>query len=173
MPVLTICTSRFSDTAGTVAEFQFASEREIVFKSNGPMRLETVFEARANKPTVLSAGPIPSLAESVHLGSAMEPTTAYLAIDKPLILHHANTGCRSTNPMLAYGTKGRKRQRRMIESGPVKITFNAKQKVTGLEVITSLDTANELGEPAVEVVAWDGQIATGPRPAKISANIKS
>src|SRR5215472_18254691 len=28
MPALTICTSRFSDTAGTVADVQFASERK-------------------------------------------------------------------------------------------------------------------------------------------------
>jgi hypothetical protein len=61
----------------------------------------------------------------------------------------------------------------MIESCPVKVTFDTKQKVTGLKVIASLETANEFGEAAVEVVAWNGQIATGPRPAEIPANIKS
>ena len=60
----------------------------------------------------------------------------------------------------------------MIESRPVKITFDAKQKVTGLKVITSLDTGNKFGEPAIEIVAWNSQIATGPRPAEITANIK-
>src|SRR5262252_228766 len=63
--------------------------KKIVLKSDGPMWLETVFEARSNEPTALSTRPIPSLAESVHLGSAMHPATAYLAIDKPLIIHHA------------------------------------------------------------------------------------
>ena len=61
----------------------------------------------------------------------------------------------------------------MIESGPVKITFDAKQKVTGLNVITSLDTGNKLGEAPVEIVAWNIQIAAGPRPAEIPADIKS
>src|SRR5215472_8300556 len=147
--------------------------KEIVLKSDGPMRLETVFEARANEPTVLRTRPIPSLAESVHLGAAIYPATAYLAIDKPLILHHANTSRRSPNPVLTDRAEGRKRQRRMIESGPVKITFDAKQKVTGLNVIASLDTRNKLGEAAVEIVAWNIRIAAGPRPAEIGTDIKS
>src|SRR5215472_12011536 len=130
--------------------------KEIVFQSNSPMRLETVFETRSNEPAVLSTRPIPSLAESVHLGSAMYPATAYLAIDKPLILHHAKTSRCCPNPVLTDRAEGRKRQRRMIESRPVKITFDANQKVTGLKVIATLDTGNKLGEPAIEVVARNG-----------------
>jgi hypothetical protein len=61
----------------------------------------------------------------------------------------------------------------MIESRPVEITFDTKQKVTGLNVVASLGAANKFGEAAVEVVAWNGQIATGPRPAEIPADIKS
>src|SRR5215467_978501 len=79
--------------------------KEIVFQSNSPMRLETVFEARSNEPAVLSTRPIPSLAEGVHLGAAKNPATAYLAIDKPLIRHHANTSRRCPNPALTYGTE--------------------------------------------------------------------
>jgi len=61
----------------------------------------------------------------------------------------------------------------MIKRRPVEITFDAKQKVTGLNVIASLDAGNKFGESAVEVIAWNCQIATGPRPAKIPAKIKS
>ena len=60
--------------------------------------------------------------------------------------------------MLTYGTEGRKWKRRVIESRPVEITFDAQQKVAGLKVITSLDTGNKLGEAAVEIVAWNVQI---------------
>ena len=61
----------------------------------------------------------------------------------------------------------------MIESRPVKVTFDAKQKVTGLKVIASLDAGNEFGEAAVEVVTRNVQIATGPGPAEIPTDIKS
>src|SRR5215472_8958738 len=137
------------------------------------MRLEAVFEARANEPAVLRARPVPSLAESVHLGGAVHPATTEFAVHEPLVLDHANAGRRGPNPVLTDRAEGRKRQRRMIESGPVKITFDAKQKVTGLNVIASLDTRNKLGEAAVEIVAWNIQIAAGPRPAEIAADIKS
>src|SRR5271165_1847129 len=103
------------------------------------MRLEAVFDASADKPAVFRAGPVPSLAESVHLGGAVHPATAELAVDEPTVLDHANTGCRCPNPVLTNGAEGRKWQRRMIESRPVKVTFDAKQKVTGLKVIASLD----------------------------------
>ena len=40
----------------------------------------------------------------------------------------------------------------MIETSSIKITFNAKQKVTGLEIITGLDATDELGEAAIRIV---------------------
>src|SRR5262249_41229786 len=89
--------------------------KEIGFKSAGPMRLETVFEARSNEPTVFRARPVPSLAEGVHLGSAMYPAATDFAVDEPTILHDAKTGCRGPNPVLTDRAEGRKRQRRMIE----------------------------------------------------------
>ena len=61
----------------------------------------------------------------------------------------------------------------MIESRPVKVTLNAKQKVAGLKVIASLSASNKFGKPAVEVVAWNVQIAAGPGPAEIPTDIKS
>jgi hypothetical protein len=61
----------------------------------------------------------------------------------------------------------------MIESCPIKIAFDAKQKMTGLNVIASLDAGNEFGKAAVEIVAWNVQVATGPCPAEIPADIKS
>ena len=55
----------------------------------------------------------------------------------------------------------------MIESGPVKITFDAKQKVTGLKVITSLDAANQLGKAAIEIVAWIFRLPLVHAPPKL------
>src|SRR5215469_6413939 len=147
--------------------------KEIVFQSNSPMWLETVFEARSNEPAVLSTRPIPSLAESVHLGGAMYPSSTDLAVDEPLVVSEAKASRCGTNPMLTDRAEGRKRKRRMIESRPVKIAFDANQKVAGLKVVASLDTANEFGEPAVEIVAWNIQITAGPCPAEIPADIKS
>src|SRR6516162_5341780 len=137
------------------------------------MRLEAVFEAPSNKPSVFGAGPVPGWAESVHLGAAVYPATAHLAIHEPTILDHANAACRCPNPVLTDGPEGRNRKRRMIKSRPVEITLDAKQKVTGLNIITSLDAADEFGEAAVEIVVWNVQIAAGPRPAEIPADIKS
>src|SRR6516164_5457350 len=116
---------------------------------------------------------VPSLAESVHLGGAVYPATAHLAIHEPTILDHANAACRCPNPVLTDGPEGRNRKRRMIKSRPVEITLNAKQKMTGLNVIASLDTANKLRKAAIEIITRNVQIATGPRPAEIPANIKS
>jgi len=116
---------------------------------------------------------VPSLAESVHLGGAVYPATAHLAIHEPTILDHANAACRCPNSVLTDGPEGRNRKRRMIKSRPVEITLDAKQKVTGLNIITSLDAADEFGEAAVEIVVWNVQIAAGPRPAEIPADIKS
>jgi len=137
------------------------------------MRFEAVFEAPADKPAILRARPVPTLAESIHLGAAVDPTTTYLAVDEPLILRHAYASRRCPNPVLTNRAESRKWKRRMIESRPVEITFDAKQKVTGLKVVASLKTRNKLGEPAVEIVAWNSQIATGPRAAEIPTNIKS
>jgi hypothetical protein len=61
----------------------------------------------------------------------------------------------------------------MIESCPIKVTFETKQKVTGLNVVTSLDAANKIGEAAIEVVTWNIQIATGPRSAEVATDVKS
>src|SRR5215469_10015251 len=55
--------------------------KKIVLKSDCPMRLEAVFEAPANKPAVLSARAVPSLAESVHLGGAVHPASTELTVD--------------------------------------------------------------------------------------------
>ena len=41
----------------------------------------------------------------------------------------------------------------MIESRPINVTFNAKKNVTGLKIITGLNTADELRDAAIQVVA--------------------
>ena len=61
----------------------------------------------------------------------------------------------------------------MIETRPIEITFDAKQKVTGLEIITGLDAADEFGDAAIKIVAGNIQAAVGPCPAEVGADIKS
>src|SRR5262245_30627208 len=61
----------------------------------------------------------------------------------------------------------------MVESGPVEITFDAKQKVAGLEIVAGLNAANKFGKAAVEIVVWNSQAAAGPGAAEIRSNIKS
>ena len=146
--------------------------KEIVLKTNRPMGLETVFEAGTDKPAIFRARPVPSLAESVHLGGAMYPSSTDLAVDEPLVVSEAKASRCGTNPMLTDRAEGRKRKRRMIESRPVKIAFDANQKVAGLKVVASLDTANEFGEPAVEIVAWNIQITAWSMPRRNSRRYK-
>ena len=61
----------------------------------------------------------------------------------------------------------------MIETRPIEITFNAEQNVAGLEIITGLDAADELGSAAIKIVAGNIQAAVGPRPAEVGADIQS
>ena len=61
----------------------------------------------------------------------------------------------------------------MIKTRPIEIAFDAKQKVAGLEIITGLDATYELGDAAIKIVSGDVQAAAGPRPAEVSAHIKS
>src|SRR5262245_53935883 len=61
----------------------------------------------------------------------------------------------------------------MAESRSIKVSFDAKQKMTGLEIITGLNATNELGETAIKIVVWNIQVAAGPRSAEIRADIKS
>ena len=61
----------------------------------------------------------------------------------------------------------------MTKSRPIEIALDAKQQVTRLNVIAELDTANELGDAAIQIVAWNVQAAAGPRTTEICAKIKS
>ena len=61
----------------------------------------------------------------------------------------------------------------MIETRPVDITFDAEQKVASLEIITSLDAADELGDAPIKIVAGNIQAAVGPCSAEVGAHIKS
>ena len=63
----------------------------------------------------------------------------------------------------------------MIETRPIEIAFNSKQKLTGLEIITGLDAADEfLVIPAIKIITGNRfQVAVGPSPARESgAHIK-
>ncbi len=60
----------------------------------------------------------------------------------------------------------------MTKAGSIELTFDTKQKVTGLEVIARLHAANEFAEPAIQIVAGNVQAAVGPSPAEVGAHIK-
>src|SRR5262249_5578038 len=119
------------------------------------------------------AGVVPTGAGKVHRGTAVHPAPAQLAIEKPTILHQAKAACHCPNPVLAHDAEGRSRKRGATEARPIEITFNTKQEVTRRTVVDKLDAANELGDAAVEIVAWNVQTAAGPRPTEIRAIIKS
>src|SRR6476646_10960032 len=61
----------------------------------------------------------------------------------------------------------------MIEGRPIKITFDAEQKVTGLEIITGLNAADEFGDAAIKIIAGNVRAAVGPSPAEVGADIKT
>src|SRR5262245_51801031 len=61
----------------------------------------------------------------------------------------------------------------MAEGRAVEFSLDAKQKMAGLEIVTSLNATNELGEAAVKIIVWNIQIAAGPRTAEIRADVKS
>ena len=61
----------------------------------------------------------------------------------------------------------------MIETRSIEIAFDAKEKVTGLEIITGLDAADEFGDAAIKIIAGNVQAAVGPSPAEVGAHIKS
>ena len=61
----------------------------------------------------------------------------------------------------------------MIESRPIEITFDTKQKVASLEIVTGLDAADKLGDTSVEIVTGNIQAAVVPCSAEVHAHIKS
>ena len=61
----------------------------------------------------------------------------------------------------------------MTETRPIEITFDTKQKVASLKIVTGLDAADELRGASVEIVARNVQAAAGPCPAEVGADVKS
>ena len=61
----------------------------------------------------------------------------------------------------------------MVESRPIEITFDAKKNLAGLEIIAALNTADDFGNTAIEIVAGNVQAAACPSAAEIDARIKS
>ena len=60
----------------------------------------------------------------------------------------------------------------MTKAGSIELTFDTKQKVTGLEVIARLHAANEFGEATVQIIAGNVQAAVGPTSAEVGAQIE-
>jgi hypothetical protein len=61
----------------------------------------------------------------------------------------------------------------MIESRSVKLALDAKQKMTGLNVVAGLNATNELGDAGIKVVAWNVQAAVRPGTAEVHARIQA
>jgi hypothetical protein len=57
----------------------------------------------------------------------------------------------------------------MTKSRPIEITFRAKQKMAGLEIVAGLNVTDEYGDAAIQVVTWNVQAATGSSPTEICA----
>ena len=60
----------------------------------------------------------------------------------------------------------------MSKASPTELTFDTKQKMTGLEVIARLHAANEFAEAAIQIVARNVQAAVGPSATEVGAHIK-
>src|SRR5262245_26959990 len=116
------------------------------------MRLEAVLDAGANQPATVGAGPVPARrARDVHRSVASHPTPAQLGKDEPAVIHETNAACHRADPVVAHRTQRRHRKGRVVEARPVEIAFDAKEKVTSLEIITSLDAADEFGDATVKI----------------------
>jgi hypothetical protein len=61
----------------------------------------------------------------------------------------------------------------MIKTCPIEIAFGANEKVTGLEIITSLDAADELADTAIKIIAGNVQVAVRPCSAEVGTDIES
>jgi hypothetical protein len=61
----------------------------------------------------------------------------------------------------------------MTESRPVEVTFHAKKKMAGLEIVAALNATDEFGDASIQIVARNVQAAAGPSRADICAEIKS
>src|SRR5262249_41676948 len=130
-------------------------------------------DAGSEQPTGSGAGVVPTGAGNVQRGTAVHQASAKLAIEKPTILHEADAARHRPDPVLAHDAESRSRKHGTTETGPIEITFKAKQKMTCLNVVAKLDAANELCDAAIEIVTWNVQTAAGPRPTEMRAIIKS
>src|SRR5262249_12565055 len=101
-------------------------------------------------------------------GIAVHPAAAKLGVEQPLVLHKAEAACQRSNPILPHGAQYGCRKRGATKRRPIKITFNAKQKMASLEIITGLNAADEFGGAAMQV-ARDVQAAARPRTTDIRA----
>ena len=61
----------------------------------------------------------------------------------------------------------------MSQSRPIEFTFDAKQKVPGLDVVARLNATNEFAEAAIQIVVRNVQAAVGPCPTEVGAHIRS
>src|ERR1044071_9232222 len=118
------------------------------------MRLEAIFDAAANHPASIGAGPAPAWrAGNIHDCVASHPTAAELGKYKPAVVHDPNPAGNRAHPVVAHRTERWSRNGRMIEACPIEVAFDTKQKATGLKIISSLNATDELGDAAIKIVA--------------------
>src|SRR4029077_1864238 len=99
------------------------------------MRLEAIFDARAGQPAAAGAGPGPNRARKVQGSAAVHPPAAELGENEPSIVHEAGAARHGADPVLVHKSQCRCRKDRMSKGRPIELAFDAKEKVTGLEVI--------------------------------------
>src|SRR6266536_499412 len=146
----------------------------VVFEFDGPVCLESVFDAAADKPATVGIGPVPTRgARDVHRSLTLHPTAAQFGEYKPAVIHETNAPCHRADPVVALRTQRRCWKGRVIETRPIEIAFYTNEKVTGLKIITGLDAANELGDTAIKIIAGNVQAAVRPSSAEVGTDIES
>jgi len=79
----------------------------------------------------------------------VHPAAAELGVEEPLVLHEAEAACNRSNPVLLHGAEGRCRNCKTTERRPIEITFHAKQKMAGLEIVAGLNASHEFSGAAI------------------------
>jgi hypothetical protein len=74
---------------------------------------------------------------------------------------------------MVHSAKRRNRKGWVVETSPVKISFNAKEEVTRLKVIADLSAPNEFRYAPIKIVAGDCQGLVSPSSAEVGSQIKS
>src|SRR5262249_932202 len=152
----------------------------VVFELDSPIRLEPVFDSSAQKPAAVSIciSPDRRSAREGKRRAILRPATAYLAVSQPAVDGNSKTCSDGADPFLAVEKLNRPQRRghrkaRTAKGAPIKVSFDANQKMTSLQVVTELEPSGECtAEWIIPRRARDVQCAVGPGTPNIGAQIR-